>query len=286
MRVTEPWVGHAAIGLTAVGIAGVAVMMGVDSDSPLRRRLAAHVAALSADLAFVRSRWRGERVATLQIVISAALLATVFVLGTLWIAPAVVPVFVAPTLLLGRARATRIGRIDEQLDTWLIALSNALKSGTSLGEAIASSAKLMRAPIREELEHALTQYHLGSPLDQALSDMAERLSSRAVTGAVVTLRIARNTGGDLSRTLEEAAASLREMARLEGVVRTKTAEGKAQAVVVSSIPAPLFAALEWMSPGFLSPLFDTMKGRLVILAAACLWIAAIALAVKITRVEV
>ena len=50
---------------------------------------------------------------------------------------------------------------------------------------------------------------------------------------------------DLRQTHEPAA--LREIARLEGVVRTKTAEGKAQAMVVAVMPFPLIGLLNYLN---------------------------------------
>ena len=106
------------------------------------------------------------------------------------------------------------------------------------------------------------------------------------SAAIATLRIARNTGGNLNRTLERTAASLRELARLEGVVRTKTAEGRAQTWVIALIPVPLVTGLDRLDPDFLAPVWTTTGGHLVLAGAIVLWAIALLLARKIVEVDV
>jgi tight adherence protein B len=86
--------------------------------------------------------------------------------------------------------------------------------------------------------------------------------------------------------LERAAASLRELARLAGVVRTKTAEGRAQTVVIALIPVPLVWGLDRMDPDFLQPVWSTATGHLVLAGAIALWAVALLLARAIVVVDV
>ena len=116
--------------------------------------------------------------------------------------------------------------------------------------------------------------------------MAARVNSRTLWGAVATLLVARQTGGDLPRILEESAESLREMARLEGVVRAKTAEGRSQAYVLGVLPFVLLAAIHLVDPNWLSALSDSALGYLVIGVATILWLMGFLSARKILAVDV
>lgn len=130
------------------------------------------------------------------------------------------------------------------------------------------------------------EYELGTALDRALEQFAQRLNSRTLSGAVLALQVARNSGGNLPETLENAAAALREMARLEGVVRTKTAEGKAQSFVIGAIPVPMVLGINYMDQHFFDPLLVSFTGHLVIGAAVVCWISAILLTMKILAVDI
>lgn len=204
----------------------------------------------------------------------------------LWLVTVVclVPSFVAqPALDLAASRRTQ--RMEGQLDHWLSSLAASLRVTPALGQAISYSASLVSAPLRDELNSLSDELLLGSGVDEALARMADRIGSRTLRSAVATLRVGRNTGGQLPELLERSAAVLREMARLEGVFRTKTAEGRAQASVVSMIPFALLALLNWIDPQLIAPLFETPRGHLVLAAAATLWILQLLAARKILHVD-
>lgn len=218
------------------------------------------------------------------------MIAASLILGTLFKEPLVyivaVVAAIAPKVHLERELNKRRLSIDAVLDTFLVALANALKVSPSLGDALRSTAMLIRGPIREDVEYSLKEYNLGTPLDQALMNMGQRIESRTFSSAMATLLIGRTTGGDLPKILERSAATLREMARLEGVVRTKTAEGKSQAYVLGGMPFVMILALQGLDPLWLKPLWTNFIGYLVCGGAATLWIAAIIAARKILNVDV
>jgi tight adherence protein B len=103
---------------------------------------------------------------------------------------------------------------------------------------------------------------------------------------VATLLVSRQTGGDVSRILEDSADTLREMARLEGVVKTKTADGRAQAYVLGVLPVFLLAAIHFVDPHWLSALGSNALGYLITIAAATLWILGFLSARRILAVDI
>lgn len=279
--------------LAALGIAGnvllpagaMGVLLALLCDPALHARARAHVARLERDLRVLQTPLTGARAARLQLSAVCALLAASTLVGA-WLLPAALTCAVAPGALLERARARRSAQIDVQLDGFLLALANALKASPALGDALAACAPLLAAPLRGEIELVLREQQLGVPLDRALANMAERVRTPVVSAALATLCIARDTGGNLGRTLERAAASLRELARLEGVVRTKTAEGRAQTLVIAGLPVPLVWGLDRLDPGFLAPVWNSGTGHMVLAAALVLWAIALLLARKIIEVDV
>ena len=113
-----------------------------------------------------------------------------------------------------------------------------------------------------------------------------RIKSRIISSSLATVLVGRQTGGDLPSILEQSASTLREMARLEGVVRTKTAEGKMQATVLAVIPFVLLFALHQVDNNWLRPLFQTTIGYVVLMAATILWASAILVARRILTVDI
>jgi tight adherence protein B len=180
----------------------------------------------------------------------------------------------------------RVRRLEQQLDGWLLMLANALKATPSIGESIKSTVNLVQAPFSEELDLLVKENKLGTPVDQAILNAGDRIGSPVVSGALATLVIGRQTGGDMPRILEASAASLREMARLEGVVRSKTAEGKGQVLVLAIMPFAMIGLLSSVDPEWLTPLTTNFVGYIIVAIAMSLWLVAIFWARKILDVDI
>lgn len=283
---TTDWLGYGGIILLVVGAtAGITILV-TTPGSPIRRWWRAYEDRLEAEVRFLFYETTGARIARTQLLAIVVLGATAMLLEDILVAAILPFVAVVPMMVLRGRHEERVIQIEKQLDSWLQIVANALKSTPSLGEAIASSSKIIRPPLAQELDLLLKEVQLGTPLDQAVLNMSNRIGSRSVSGALATLLVGRQTGGELPRILEESAATLREMARLEGVVRTKTAEGKSQAYVLGVIPFLLIAAIQMIDPHWLRPLTETTIGYVVIGVATLLWIAAIFAARKILAVDI
>ena len=277
--------GLLGIVLLSVGVAG---MLGValgDPHSWIRVRWGRYVAALDRELRFLRAGMTGRRLSVIQLIGVGGLGILAAVLADPILVLAAVIGAVAPYPMLRRRHAQRVVKIEDQLEPWLLILANGLHASPSMGEALASSARLVAAPMSEEVDLAVKEMKLGTPLDMALLNMSMRVESRTVSGAIAALLVARQTGGDLPQILADTAGTLREMARLEGVVKAKTAEARSQAMVLGAIPFVLIGAIHAVDNNWLRPLWTTTIGYLVVGIALTLWLAAILLSRRILSVD-
>ena len=267
-------------------VVAVAVVIYFAIDSPnnmLRRILGRHIDELDRELRFLLSKATGTQIAQVQVGLGVlALVMSVWSTGLLLLIPLIA---IAPGFWLRRARTQRVEKIEQQLDGWLLMLANMLKATGSLGDAIRATGDLIHGPIGEEIDLVLKEIRLGATLEQSLSAMAKRINSRIVTANMATLLVGRTTGGELPILLEETAASLREMARLEGVVRTQTAQGKAQLLVLVVAPILILAAFRAVEPTFFDPLFTSVIGTAVMVTAIGLWVGALIWARKVLDVD-
>ncbi len=226
------------------------------------------------------------RVIALGQALVAFLVLTLHVLFTvdLWWA-IIAMVAIAPTIYIEIQRRKRVEKIEEQLDGFVLALANALKTTPSIGAAFGSVAAVIPDPIRQEVDLAIKEMKVGSTLDQALLHMASRVGSRQLDSALSAILIGRQVGGNLPKVLETTASTLREMRRLEGVVRTKTAEGRMQLWVIGALPAALLVGLNVMWPGYFDPLQQSASGYIIILISVVCWVTALVLARKVLAVD-
>jgi tight adherence protein B len=201
-----------------------------------------------------------------------------------WWTGMIVIVF-GPSLYVEQMRRQRVTLLEMQLDNFILALANALKSTPNIAAAFGSVATVIAQPMQSEVDLALKEMKVGSTLDQALLHMASRVGSRQFDSALSAVLIGRQVGGNLPKVLETTASTLREMRRLEGVVRTKTAEGKMQLWVIALMPFAMLVGLNAVWPGYFIPLTTHIIGYVIICGSMTAWVAALVLARKVLAVD-
>jgi len=196
------------------------------------------------------------------------------------------PVLAGPALYIEQLRRQRVRAIEAKIDGFVLSLANALKATPSIGNALAYTQPLLAPPLDAEVALALKEMRLGNTVDQALLSMAGRVRSTQLDAALSGLLIGRQVGGDLPKILERTAATLREMARLQGVVRSKTAEGKAQVTVLAVFPAFILLLFDTVSRGYFDPLTASIFGWAVIVISLVLWLGSVVVARKVLSVDI
>jgi tight adherence protein B len=264
----------------------LAYRLAADPESLLNRHSALYVGYLDRKLRNLLLPPRGRWIAGGQLLGAAMVigLATTFGAG---VAAFGLPLCaIAPALWIEHLRRTRLKAIDAKLDSFVLALASSLKATPSIGNALAYTEPMLAAPLRDEVALALKEMRVGSTLEQALLNMASRVQSTNLDVALSSVLIGRQVGGNLVQILDTTANALREMARLQGVVRAKTAEGKAQTTVLAIFPAVILVLFDGVSPGYFDPLTESAAGWLIVALSVGLWISAIVIARALLRVEI
>ncbi|MGB3052206.1 MAG: type II secretion system F family protein [Polyangiales bacterium] len=230
-----------------------------------------YAARLERHSSFLLLPHRGSQIAIAQLFVCLGFTGLFAVTRNPVVALFVLAAIAAPPFVLWKRHVARVAQLERQLDTWLLMLANALKATSSVGEAIASTVTLVPKPFSEELDLLVKEIRLGAPLDRAIHAVARRINSTVISGALATIVVARQTGGDLPRTLEHASAALREATRLEGVLRTKTAEGRGQVLVLASVPFLLCTMIAWLDRSWFDPMLNKQIGRAILAACALVW---------------
>jgi tight adherence protein B len=205
-----------------------------------------------------------------------------------WVYGLILAVFAGylPVLWIERERTKRRKALNEQLDATLQSMANTILVTQNLEDAFATIAQHFDPPISQEADIVVKQVRLGTPMDEALRDFAARCQSRNVDAIVTALTVGRQTGGELPKVLETTAGVLRETMRVEGVMESKTSEGKAQVVVMGMLPFLFGGALQVIDPEWMQPLFKDPIGWAIILFACFLEAVGLALVRKFTRIDV
>ncbi|HZS40545.1 MAG TPA: type II secretion system F family protein [Polyangia bacterium] len=191
-----------------------------------------------------------------------------------------------PVMWMARQRTARKRALEAQLDATLQSMANTILVTQNLEDAFATIAQHFDPPMSQEADILVKQVRLGTPMDEALRDLALRCQSRNVDAIVTALTVGRQTGGELPKVLETTAAVLRETMRVEGVMEAKTSEGKAQVVVMGMLPFLFGGALQVIDPEWMRPLFKDPIGWGLLFLACMLEFFGVMMVRKLSTIDV
>ena len=175
-----------------------------------------------------------------------------------------------PTWILNLLKARRLSKFNSQLVDTLVSMSNALKAGFSIAQAFESVAKNGENPISQEFDVFLQQTRVGVSFTDALVKMDERVGSLDLTLVVMAIETARKTGGNLTEILEAISKTIRERMRIENRIKTLTAQGRLQGIVVGAMPIVIGIVLMIVDPETMKPFLYSMNGLIVMSIVAVL----------------
>lgn len=173
-------------------------------------------------------------------------------------------VVVLPSFFYRRMRAQRLKRIEAQLPDALAMVAGSMRAGASLNIALESMVKEQSPPITQEFELFLKEQRLGVEFEVSMAHMEARIPLQDFSMLVTALRINREVGGNLADTIESLGETLRRKAMMEGKIRSLTAQGKLQGIVMTGLPVLLGILLNFMEPEAMSQLWTTPVGWAVL----------------------
>ena len=182
------------------------------------------------------------------------------------ISPLIVPVFtilagILPLFWLLLRRRKRLKAFARQLPDALELIARALRAGHSLASGFNLVAEEMNEPIGVEFQRVYEEQNLGIPMDDALSNMTNRVPNMDLRFFCTALILQRQTGGDLAEILDKIGNLVRERFRIWGQVQALTGEGRLSGIVLLALPPVLFAVVYYLNPDYVMVLFTDPMGR-------------------------
>jgi len=180
-----------------------------------------------------------------------------------------------PTIYVWVRRQRRLHKLQAQLPEAFDLMSRVIRAGQTMTQALQAVSDEFEKPISSEFSYCCEQQNLGLPPDTALRDLARRTGILEVRIFVLALLIQRQTGGNLAEMLDGLAGVMRDRTRIQGKIRTLTAEGRLQALVLLGLPPFLLLAIMFLNPGYGGVLLDRpalLVGMFVSEAFGALWI--------------
>jgi tight adherence protein B len=161
----------------------------------------------------------------------------------------------------------RVNAFEDQLPEVLDTLAAALKVGHSLQESIRATAAEASEPAASEFASVLAELRLGRPLEAALDDMADRMSSEDFRFVLTSITIQRQVGGSLADLLQTVAQTIRRRQGFARKLKALTAMGRISAQILVALPFGVAFMLTLVNRSYMRPLLTTSTGRLLVVVA-------------------
>ena len=143
-----------------------------------------------------------------------------------------------------------------------------VKTGLPLNECLGIIARESPSPIREEFQELVEQTRVGIPLQDCFERMMQRTPLPEVKFFAIVIGIQAQAGGNLSEALGNLSGVLRTRKQMQAKVQALSAEAKASAGVLGSLPFAVMGMVYFTTPDYIMILFNTKKGNFMLLIAA------------------
>jgi len=207
-----------------------------------------------------------------------------------FISPVLALMALAPPLLVRAAYKERLRKrrraFEEQLPDNLTVLASSLRAGNSFVGGLSSVLEQAEDPSRSELRRAIADEQLGVPVEDALLRVAHRMDSADLEQVALVASLQRQTGGNTAEVLDAVVDAVRERFQLRRLVRALTAQGRLARWILTGLPLVVAGWIGLINPHYLSPLFHTTGGQILLSMAAIMVVTGSIVIKRITDIDI
>jgi tight adherence protein B len=175
--------------------------------------------------------------------------------------------YLLPMRYVKYRQSKRLKALHHQLPDTLSLLSNALKAGLSLPQALDTVARNTVAPIADELGRVTREMNVGSATERALVNMVRRTGSEDLDLIVTAITIQASVGGNLARILDSISHTIRQRVQIKGQISAMTAQARASGWVITLLPLIVAGILYFVTPSYFRVMFNDRLGIALLFAA-------------------
>jgi tight adherence protein B len=118
-----------------------------------------------------------------------------------------------------------------------------IRAGQTMSQALQAVGNEFDQPIAGEFAYCFEQQNLGLSSEMALRDLARRTGVLEIKIFVLALVVQQQSGGNLAELLDRLATIIRQRFHIKGKIKSLTAEGRLQAVVLLVLPPLILVAV-------------------------------------------
>ena len=187
----------------------------------------------------------------------------------------------------------RLDALNMQFKDMLYSLSASVASGRQMEEALIEAEENLSSiykptePIMKELKHMRINILENKESDKPLlKDFAERTKCEDINDFVQVYVTCRNMGGDIEKMIEQTSEVLTQKMTIERDIKVLMSQKKMEGRLISAMPPAMLLALNIFSSSYISVLYETIAGRLIMTAALAVTVYGIYLMERISQIKI
>ena len=178
--------------------------------------------------------------------------------------------------VISNVRQKQILRFSQELPELLNILASALRAGLTLPQGLEAFSTDSKGEVARQIRRTIGEIRVGTPIDESLMGVADRMKSEDLRWAVTALSIQRVVGGSMATILTTTFETVKARSEIRREVKTLSAEGKLSAYVLMSLPLGIFSFLlltrrEYVSVFWTEPAGFFLLG-IVVVALSIGWV--------------
>jgi tight adherence protein B len=177
-----------------------------------------------------------------------------------------------PVAFLMVRRSRRIAAFNAALPDSVDMMSRALRAGHSLVASLSIIAEQAAEPAKTEFGEVFKKQNFGLPLRDALMELLERVPSQDLRVLVTAMLVQKDTGGNLAEILDRTVFVIRERLRIQGEIRTHTAQGRLTGWILCLLPIVMMFIINILNPGYSKIMLEDPMGQKLLYAGVVMLI--------------
>jgi tight adherence protein B len=170
-------------------------------------------------------------------------------------------------MFFNRVENKRRNALLWQFPDALAMIVRSIRVGVPVMDAVRNVSLAAPSPTAGEFNRLVDQIALGTPLDEAVTELAVRTGLAEYRFFATALSLQTQTGGTLSETLENLADVIRRRAALKARGHAMTAEARTSSAILAMLPVVTGGMLFVLNPAYMMILFTDPLGKMFFSAA-------------------
>lgn len=178
--------------------------------------------------------------------------------------------FGLPRWFVSFRRKRRFKQFTNEFANAVDVIVRGVKAGLPLNDCLVIISKEAKEPVRSEFAKVVEAQQMGLTMGEAIQKLYDNVPVAETNFFGIVITIQQGAGGNLSEALGNLSNVLRDRKKLDGKIKAMSAEAKASAGIIGSLPFVVCALIYITTPDYILVLFNHPTGHMI-LGGAAIW---------------